>query len=432
MAELSIGTQVRFRNNTTCTIKKELGRGGQGIVYLVDYNGKDYALKWYIIEYGSAFYDNLERNVKLFTDGKVPTHSFLWPEAITERQFGSFGYLMKLRPQGYEEVGAFLLAQAKFASVNAMLEACLEICDAFQKLHALGYVYQDMNDGNFFINPQTGHVLICDNDNVSPVNMGIAGKSGYMAPEIVEKESMPNRYTDYFSQSVILFLIFFLNRPFEGARSISCPCMNESADRVLNGKSCVFIMDPKDRSNAPVKGLHTNVIRRWPYAPKILQNAFIETFSHEAIITPAKRIMDYKWKELFTQVRSQYIICPHCGKKTFVEPLQNCTCSECGKVINRPATLKVGHYNIPIVPGQQIYQSQVSEVSSPDDYKKVAATVVRNPKNPNLWGIRNESGVQWTVTIPNGEVKLVGNGNAMPASPGLKIRFSRDGNGEII
>jgi ribosomal protein S27E len=142
--------------------------------------------------------------------------------------------------------------------------------------------------------------------------------------------------------------------------------------------------------------------------------------------------MDYKWKELFTQVRSQYIICPHCGKKTFVEPLQNCTCSECGKVINRPATLKVGHYNIPIVPGQQIYQSQVSEVSSPDDYKKVAATVVRNPKNPNLWGIRNESGVQWTVTIPNGEVKLVGNGNAMPASPGLKIRFSRDGNGEII
>ena len=229
---------MRLRNNTTCTIKKELGRGGQGIVYLVDYKGGEYALKWYILEYGSAFYDNLERNV----NKGAPSPSFLWPEAITERQFGSFGYLMKLRPKGYEEVGAFLLAKARFANVDIMIDACLQICTAFQQLHALGYSYQDMNDGNFFINPNTGHVLICDNDNVAPngVNMGIAGKSGYMAPEIVEKETMPNRYTDYFSQSVILFLLFFMNRPFEGAKAISCPCLNESAERILNGKNCVF------------------------------------------------------------------------------------------------------------------------------------------------------------------------------------------------
>ena len=80
MAELSIGTQVRLRNNTTCTIKKELGRGGQGIVYLVDYKGGEYALKWYILEYGSAFYDNLERNV----NKGAPSPSFLWPEAIKD------------------------------------------------------------------------------------------------------------------------------------------------------------------------------------------------------------------------------------------------------------------------------------------------------------------------------------------------------------
>ena len=30
-----------------------------------------------------------------------------------------------------------------------------------------GYSYQDLNDGNFFINPQSGDVLICDNDNVA-------------------------------------------------------------------------------------------------------------------------------------------------------------------------------------------------------------------------------------------------------------------------
>ena len=64
MSELSIGTVVRLKNGKTCRVKKELGCGGQGIVYLVDYGGKDYALKWYkapsIIK-SDAFYDNLNR-----------------------------------------------------------------------------------------------------------------------------------------------------------------------------------------------------------------------------------------------------------------------------------------------------------------------------------------------------------------------------------
>lgn len=193
MAELSNGMHVKLRNGGTCTVKKELGRGGQGIVYLVDYNGKDYALKWYIVQYPDSFYENLERNISKGS----PTPSFLWPEALTERQNGSFGYLMKVRPSGYEEIGSFMLTKAKFASVDALLEACLQICTGFQQLHLNGYSYQDMNDGNFFINPKTGDVLICDNDNVAPngINMGIVGKSGYMAPEIVDKVSMPNRFT---------------------------------------------------------------------------------------------------------------------------------------------------------------------------------------------------------------------------------------------
>lgn len=103
MAELSNGMHVKLHNGGTCTVKKELGRGGQGIVYLVDYNGKDYALKWYIVQYPDSFYENLERNISKGS----PTPSFLWPEALTERQNGSFGYLMKVRPSGYEEIGSF-------------------------------------------------------------------------------------------------------------------------------------------------------------------------------------------------------------------------------------------------------------------------------------------------------------------------------------
>ena len=222
----------------------ELGRGGQGIVYKVDYEGLPYAFKWYTTKNKPAFYANLDNNVKM----GAPNDSFLWPLAISKTgQYGSVGYLMKLRPGNYEEIGAFMLAKAKFASPAVLIEAALQICTAFQRLHIMGLSYQDMNDGNFFVNPQTGDVLICDNDNVAPnmVNMGIVGKSGYMAPEIVENISMPDRYSDYFSLGVILFILFYMNRPFEGKRVTSCPCLTEEAERKLFGRECVFIMDPE-------------------------------------------------------------------------------------------------------------------------------------------------------------------------------------------
>ena len=428
MAELSVGTQVKLRNGTSCKVKKELGRGGQGIVYLVDYNGKDYALKWYIISCSEAFYQNLEQNVKK----GAPSNNFLWPEAVTEHQNGSFGYLMKLRPAGYEEIGAFMLAKAKFADVNCLLKACLQICTAFQQLHIIGLSYQDMNDGNFFINPQTGDVLICDNDNVAPngVNMGIAGKSGYMAPEIIEKETMPNRYTDYFSLSVILFILIYLNRPFEGAKVLSCPCMTEELEKKLNGKGCIFILDPTDDSNRPVRGVHTNVIRRWSLFPKLLRDAFIKTFSKEAIVSPTKRLMDRSWQNLLVQVRSLYVKCPICGKYTFINIDQNATvCLECGKNIVKPSVLKLGKYTIPLVPEQKIYQCQTS---SENDYNKIVGEVIRNPKDPNKWGLRNLSGIQWTVSTSAGEAKLVDNNGAMPIIPGLKIRFTKEFTGEIL
>ena len=62
-----------------------------------------------------------------------------------------------------------------------------------------------MNDGNFFINPNNGKVLICDNENVAPngTDTGILGKPRYMAPEIVLGKKMPDNLTDRFSMSAV-------------------------------------------------------------------------------------------------------------------------------------------------------------------------------------------------------------------------------------
>lgn len=181
MIELKNNQRIPLEIGGSCTVKRELGRGGQGIVYLVDLNGKDMALKWYTSIPSEAFYRNMQKLI----DRKPPLDAFIWPLYLTKRKDGQFGYIMKLRPDGYYEFGQYMLARQQFANFYAMLNAAMKICEGFRYLHLDGFSYQDLNDGNFFIRPSDGDLLICDNDNVSPygTQSGIKGKMRYMAPE---------------------------------------------------------------------------------------------------------------------------------------------------------------------------------------------------------------------------------------------------------
>jgi serine/threonine protein kinase len=194
MNEFKQGEKIPLKTGGQATVKKKLGEGGQGAVYLVNYNSKDFALKWYTKRPTDKFLKNLDNNIKKGS----PNDAFLWPEILTNDFQDSFGYLMTLRPPEYKDFSEFLLAKVRFGSVAAMLSAAIQICEGFEKLHRIGYSYQDLNDGNFFINPQTGKVLICDNDNVSEAgyNSGIIGKARYMAPEVVMGNRQPDKWTD--------------------------------------------------------------------------------------------------------------------------------------------------------------------------------------------------------------------------------------------
>ena len=112
MIELKKGETITLTNGTIAKIINELGRGGQGIVYLVDVGGQHMALKWYMTPMPKKFYNNLEDNILK----GAPSDAFLWPEYLTTKQNGSFGYIMKIRPQGYHEFGHYLLARAKLKS----------------------------------------------------------------------------------------------------------------------------------------------------------------------------------------------------------------------------------------------------------------------------------------------------------------------------
>ena len=171
------------------------------------------------------------------------------------------------------------------SSFTVMINCAICMVSAFGVLHLKGMCYQDLNDGNFFIRKSDGDILVCDNDNASPVDnpSGTAGKTRYMAPSVVVG-GKPSYKTDRFSLAVCLFLLFVRIHPLEGVRTLSVPEMNDYYLQLCYGKDPIFIADPTDTSNRPdkaIKGVR-NYYKRWPILSKNMQDMFIKAFSKEA------------------------------------------------------------------------------------------------------------------------------------------------------
>lgn len=432
MKEFQKGQRIKTVSGGELEVIQKLGEGGQGVVYKVNYNGKPLALKWYFgnkLNNADKFYRNIQNNIKQGT----PTGAFLWPLEITEYFEGSFGYLMELRPPEYKEFSLFLLAKVHFANIEALINTALCITNGFRELHNRGYSYQDLNDGNFFVNPKTGDVLICDNDNVAPYgeNLGIAGKCRYMAPEVVMGQKRPDSHTDRFSLAVVLYMLLFLNHPLEGKRTM-CPCLTEELERKFYGSDPVFVWDPANDANRPVRGVHTNEIKLWPLYPAFVRKTFEKAFSHEVMVgnDTTHRVIEKEWQEVFTTLRDLTIKCS-CGSETFIDPSQqSCRCINCGKSIERPPILKVKKYHAALAPGKKLYACHVQYDS--DDFKEAKGEVISSRNNPSLLGLRNDSNNTWEAILPNGSSKGYPNGQVIKLGKGIKINFGNGNVAEVI
>lgn len=427
MAELKPGTLVSLISGEQIKIIQELGRGGQGIVYLSEFHSYQYALKWYTQRFTESFYNNLKYNVEQGAprdEKKNPIKSFLWPLMLTRKQYDSFGYVMQLRPKEYKDFGDFILAKTRFTNLSAMVNAALKICHGFHFLHLNGYSYQDLNDGNFFFNPLTGDLMICDNDNVTAQGQstGILGKARYMAPEVV-MGGMPDKYSDRFSLAIILFLLFYQNHPLEGRRVLSSPCMTEEMEKKHYGGDALFIFDKDNNQNEPVRGVHTNVMKRWPLFTTILQDAFYESFSQEQIKSPHKRILESRWVEIISKLRNSIVKCDNCKNETFIDPEIQSTCIHCNISLNQRFSIKSNkHGIIALSPEKKIYLGPSDEP---------VGQVIINKNDPNILLLQNTSATSWIVETTIGTTRMVSPNEYMPTKPGLKITFSQDEKGEI-
>ena len=394
----------------TIRVLELIDEGGQGEVYRVENDGEVCALKWYSkMILTSEFYENLLHNIKM----GPPAESFLWPVAVTEVIKGRFGYIMRLRPDNYRKYSEFLTGEARFNSWDTLFVAAMNITDGFMKLHSMGYSYQDLNEGSFFIHPQNGDVLICDNDNVAPfgMNLGVKGMPKYMAPEVVLDQSCPDTHTDRYSLAVILFRLFYIDHPLEGRYTVQFPLTDLNGARLF-GEEPVFVYDPHNKKNRPLPGAHDNVIRRWTMFPPDLTAAFTKAFT-SGLHHIDSRVTEMQW--LGVLIRARGMLVRLGGREQFVNCYQPSTLPDGCR------TLRTQEQIIAAAPETVLYKCQTDCTSA--DYKTPSGVVKESIANPGIYGLGNLSEEIWVVTLPGKSPVEVPPRKFAPLVPGAVIRF---------
>ena len=88
----------------------------------------------------------------------------------------------------------------------------------------------------------------------------------------------------------------------------------------------------------------------------------------------------------------------------------------CGTHYSKPLSL-VGEKNrVLLFDGARVFDEDV----------RVCAEVVRNKKNPALWGLKNLTESDWSCVLPNGTEKPVPAGSAAPIFTGTTISLGEE------
>ena len=397
-----------------------LGEGGQGYVYKIRFKGEEKALKWYKRlggrDVSGLFYQNMVDNWKKGS----PNEAFMWPLDVTPMTGGTFGYVMDLRPAGFYDFSQFILHKQAFPSYKHTILACLQIVQAFRLLHNKGFTYRDLNDGNFFMNPKTAQILICDVDNIAPdgTKMDILGTPRYMAPEVVAGKNPPNKYSDRHSMAVVLFMIFTLTHPLEGKRSLT-PVLTPALQEKLYGSDPIFIMDPDNTVNGPDPVIHRNVLTVWPCLPGFIRDIFLRCFSADALKTPARRPAEVEWIRELVRFYSCIVPCS-CGADIFLTGLTDNRCDVCGREIPVDYALDLGTSIIPAVRGARICKCQVTTADA-DDALTAVAQIVPMKGDPRALGFQNLSGRPLNAVTSLGQAVRVPDKAVVPLKKGIQI-----------
>jgi DNA-binding helix-hairpin-helix protein with protein kinase domain len=429
---LEIGRKVKAEmTGITLTVKKKLGEGTQGEVYLVEGPHGQQALKWY--KPAQATLDQMTA-IRALVQAGPPRGAagarFIWPlDLVTAPGAPFFGYLMRLIDTSrFAELGEVQAHLKPVPGFRALTRISYQLANSYRALHLSGLCYRDISDGNLMFDPVAGEILICDNDNVGVNRQSrsqVWGTMEYMAPELIRGGADPSTETDLHSLAVLLFNLWCWHHPFHGRMEYELRVWDIPAKRKVYGNP-VFVFDPKDgRNRLPGDPEYETAAMRWKYCPASLRALFTRAFT-DGVRDPRRRVTEGEWQRLFLQLADGILPCPGCRAENIWEPgIAAPSCWNCSAPVPVPPKLLVttttGPHHLLLTEGAAISREALGQGGRDEGSPVPVGQVVRNPADPGIWGIRNLSPVPWRVTFPDGRSLEIPPGMSVPLNRGTRI-----------
>ena len=339
---------------TEYAVGPKMGQGGVARVYRCRRvsDGREFAFKEYVpSEEKMKVHRGIRRNLQELIahpitdrDGS-PLKSFVGPiEMIDLPASKGFGYIMEL-------VDTSKMVEVKklwrrYPDAKILCRIGKNVANLFARLHlGIGWCYKDINEGNIYIDPDTGEVCIVDCDNISiPQTKTIRGTTCYMAPEIYDT-GKPDANTDKYSMAVYYYRLLTGGYPMDGKRTLEYlrrteQCIQEAAP-VIYGRDALFAFDENSSENS-IRGLargrdgevYRRQVKMWDNLPDEIQQCFQKTFG-AGLHKPESRTTDTVWYQCFDQVEKNGLVRCSCGKYNFGSSKKAKKCLFCGAPLKK-------------------------------------------------------------------------------------------------
>ena len=417
---------------------KTLGSGGQGTVFLVeDINSKkQYAAKWYKKNLSTP--DQLKQIQELVSRGTPKSQDmgiyFIWPiECISSDESDCVGYVMPLIDTSrFYTIHQITDRQVRQPKLNILCKICRHLVTALEQLHSQGLAYCDINVDNIMVDPQSGEIVICDNDNVIVNNTDapVLGVWDFMAPEVALGDSKPNADSDLYSVAVLLYYLWMWEHPMSGKAFYSLRCHDNIAKKKFFAEQPLFVFDPNDSSNSAegVDILELHVARWNRMCPNKLKDMFTRVFT-EGVKSTHRRPRLSEWQRVFAELESNVLMCQCEALNLWGGDEKSILCFSCQSPLKPSLVIEVDHGHagkttIPVAADIEIRNYHLE----PGDYQKegrqILGKIENHPKSPGNYIIRNLTSFQWNFIAPDSSVLTIEAGQARPILPEVNIQFS--------
>ena len=345
---------------------------GQGDIYKVACDGREYALK--------LFYDGesdlMRQQIQVLMKRGKACPEYVHPLDIVSAE-GRLGYIMEYIPDTYLS-GSVLYngvennGYREELPFHIKLSVLHSLSEALSILYNANLAMMDLKFDNLKINPEDWSIKILDTDTIVSSKDGkslIEGTVGFMPPLTMKREETPTKYNDSYALAVIIFMSLLGSHPLMGQMGeIPQSCDIET---YLFAENPIYVWHPTDKRNRPTADTQVTENKLMKY-PKVFLDAMEKTFV-AGLYQKENRTSPIEWCEILQKVYDDSYCCLECGEEQFFENSIH-YCDSCDAKLVKPLRI-VGDHSVPIFMGSVVSSSDLWETSTvQDSFVTITAT----------------------------------------------------------